>query len=387
MICHVFKRKRRANGELTESREWFGALRMEWEPVTRRWCLGTPDRREAERVLQAERVRAEKRHNGCLPPDEQIDAQGRSLNELLEAFLIDRREHGRTSATLAKYRNLLVMFRRCRWSKLSDVTPRSFLDWRKDSSLAKRNLNDLLRNTRTFFHWLRRQRMVTHDPLEFVELVAVACDARHRRAGTPGEVQRLLAVAPPERFVVYLTAVCTGLRRCELKGVTVEDFVFDTPAPFLRVRASIAKSGKEATIPLRPEVVDAVRSIVPEGAKPNARVFSSVPRVRTLKKDLVQAGIPFETSEGRFDLHSLRVTFITNLSVAGVAPRVAMELARHSDIRLTMKVYTDPARLPLAAAVASLPAFGPNLGTQTGTQTSTQIGVAVGLSESRAVAE
>ena len=43
---------------------------------------------------------------------------------------------------------------------------------------------------------------------------------------------------------------------------------------------------------------------------------------------------------------------------AGVSPREAMELARHSDMRLTMKTYTDAAQLPLAATVRGLPSFG-----------------------------
>ncbi len=46
-------------------------------------------------------------------------------------------------------------------------------------------------------------------------------------------------------------------------------------------------------------------------------------------------------SQNRYaDFHSNRHTFITNLSLAGVSPRDAQELARHSDIRLTMGVYT-----------------------------------------------
>jgi len=46
-------------------------------------------------------------------------------------------------------------------------------------------------------------------------------------------------------------------------------------------------------------------------------------------------------SEGRYAVfHSNRHTFITNLSLAGVAPRDAQELARHSDVRLTMNVHS-----------------------------------------------
>ncbi len=39
------------------------------------------------------------------------------------------------------------------------------------------------------------------------------------------------------------------------------------------------------------------------------------------------------------------MTYITRLQRAGVSPRETMELARHSDMRLTMKTYTDAAAL------------------------------------------
>jgi integrase len=56
----------------------------------------------------------------------------------------------------------------------------------------------------------------------------------------------------------------------------------------------------------------------------------------------MKAGIPFLDERGcRIDYHALRTTFITRLSTMKVHPRVAMELARHSDMRLTMKAYTD----------------------------------------------
>jgi hypothetical protein len=77
---------------------------------------------------------------------------------------------------------------------------------------------------------------------------------------------------------------------------------------------------------------------------------------KLLRKDLQAAEIPYKDSLGRqVDFHSLRHTFGTNLSLAGVKPRVAMELMRHSDLRLTMKTYTDATRLPTADAIDSLP--------------------------------
>ena len=59
------------------------------------------------------------------------------------------------------------------------------------------------------------------------------------------------------------------------------------------------------------------------------------------------------------DFHALRMTFITNLSLAGVSPQAAQRLARHSDINLTMNTYTQIGVDSQASAVESLPALPP----------------------------
>ncbi|MEA1950127.1 MAG: tyrosine-type recombinase/integrase [Planctomycetota bacterium] len=52
----------------------------------------------------------------------------------------------------------------------------------------------------------------------------------------------------------------------------------------------------------------------------------------------------------------MRHTFVTNLCKADVSPKTAQTLARHSDIRLTMDVYTHVDRAEQIAAIRSLPA-------------------------------
>jgi integrase len=65
----------------------------------------------------------------------------------------------------------------------------------------------------------------------------------------------------------------------------------------------------------------------------------------------------YENHDGRFaDFHSNRYLFITSLAKAGISPRMAQTLARHSDIRLTLGVYTHVEMHEQSAAVASLPA-------------------------------
>jgi len=55
------------------------------------------------------------------------------------------------------------------------------------------------------------------------------------------------------------------------------------------------------------------------------------------------------------DFHSLRHWFITGLARAGVWPKMAQTLARHSDIRLTLDVYTHVELPDRSAAIETLP--------------------------------
>ena len=56
------------------------------------------------------------------------------------------------------------------------------------------------------------------------------------------------------------------------------------------------------------------------------------------------------------DFHSLRHWFITGLARAGASPKMAQTLARHSDIRLTLGVYTHVELHDQTAAIHALPA-------------------------------
>ena len=80
-----------------------------------------------------------------------------------------------------------------------------------------------------------------------------------------------------------------------------------------------------------------------------------VPRCVTLQKDLKAAGIPYIDESGRYaDFHALRYTFNTWLQTNGLLPRMAQELMRHSDRRLTDQVYLDTSLLPLQETMRSI---------------------------------
>src|SRR5262249_47201758 len=90
--------------------------------------------------------------------------------------------------------------------------------------------------------------------------------------------------------------------------------------------------------------------------------------VKILDRDLVAAGIARRVKvDGKWvidkrddrgrslDVHALRHTFGTLLSKSEIAPRTAQAAMRHSNIKLTMNVYTDPALLDVRGALDALP--------------------------------
>jgi integrase len=82
--------------------------------------------------------------------------------------------------------------------------------------------------------------------------------------------------------------------------------------------------------------------------------------------------LKYENSFGQFaDFHSNRHTFITNLERAGISPKMAQVLARHSDIRLTMNVYTHVELHDQTAAIGALPAPPGKVGSITQREDST----------------
>jgi len=74
-----------------------------------------------------------------------------------------------------------------------------------------------------------------------------------------------------------------------------------------------------------------------------------------VRKDLERVGIPYENGDGIADFHaSGRHTYITELLRNGASLPEAKELARHSDIKTTMK-YTHIGINDQARAIAALP--------------------------------
>ncbi len=334
-------------------------IRLDGWQKARTFPLHVTDRRVASQKLAELLREIEQEQHGIIAPKLLRDAAQTPIADHLRAFLADLKALRRAPNTLARYESVIpTLCERCGWVMVRDVTESSFVAWRAKSSLHPKTLNTGLGAMGSLLNWMERQKLILANPLKHVQKVANHAAGSYRRALSLEQVKNLLAVAPPHRAIVYQTVLYTGVRRAELNGLKREDFDLEGNPPRLRVPSSISKNRKPSEHYLRPELVESLKGFISADAQPSALVFRGrVPRVATFKKDLTAAGIPFEDGGRRVDFHSLRNTFITLLSVAGVSPRTAMALARHSDIKLTMNLYTDPQRLGLQEGMTLFPSF------------------------------
>ena len=151
----------------------------------------------------------------------------------------------------------------------------------------------------------------------------------------------------------------TGLRKGEIASLTPLSFDLEATQPTVTVEARDSKHRKKDTLPLHSELVGIVGKWV-QGMAPDEPLFPKLKQRKAyfmIQRDLEEAGIPYETEEGVADFHAAgRHTHITQLLMSGVKLVEAKELARHSDVRMTMK-YTHVRLEDQAKAVNLLPSL------------------------------
>jgi integrase len=159
-------------------------------------------------------------------------------------------------------------------------------------------------------------------------------------------------------------ALGTGFRAKELRRLTVEDFDFNAAQPTITVRACYSKRRRKDIQPIKRSLAELLKDYLAD--KPADAPGLAMPEgtnvARMLKADLRVAGIDSTDSDGRtnLDVHALRHSYISLLALAGVAPKALMDLARHSDISLTMRYYSHTAVADRARSLEALPDLEPD---------------------------
>jgi len=293
--------------------------------------------------------------------------------------------------------------------------------------LGANTFNGYVTALKGFGKWMIREGRASENPMEGLRKLNAKTDKRHeRRPFLVEEILWLLAttrngpvrggMTGVERAMLYRLAVETGFRANELRSLTRGSLALDGEHPSVAVAAGYSKRRRDDVLPLRADTAEELVEFL--GAKlPLAKVFN-MPRAydvaeKILRPDLAhgrQAWLDdaktaeererregtsflcYVDAAGRFaDFHALRHTTGSWLAAAGVHPKTAQAVMRHSDINLTMNLYTHTLAGQESAAVAALPSLDVTPARQqakaTGTDDVAMMNVTTGVSPAQTPAD
>ena len=314
------------------------------------------------------------RATGLVDPamDELAKARNRPLNEILDQFEKSLVDCTSKHLRLTMYRVKRVL-NGCQFKTIGDVDGARIQEYlqqqRSQKRFGHRTYNHYLQGVGSFLNWCVSAKLLSSNPLSEAERLNIEVDVRHqRRALTPQEVRKLIETAaasnrsfqkqsPETRVRIYSVAYMTGLRKQELASLTPASFKLDDAPPTVTVQATRSKHRKKDVLPLHPQLVELLR-IWLKDMPVDQPLFPGLARKKLsnmVRLDLALAGIPYKTIDGIADFHAAgRHTYITQLIRSGAPLPTAMELARHSDVKMTMR-YTHIGIDDQADALKKLP--------------------------------
>jgi len=381
------------------SAKWWGQY-IDASGRLRRKPLAT-DKTAAMAMLNALVKTVEREKAGLITP---VDRQSqRPLQDHLKDFKKYKTNRGISKRQIDEaLRQLTRIVAECKWTRLNDISASQLLEFLgklKQDGRGVQTCNHYLQAAKQFTRWLVRDQRFAVDPLTHLSKQNTAVDRRHdRRPLSMDEFQRVLAaaqngkqvegIAEPDRRLLYMLAGWTGFRRGELGSLTKSSFQFTAEPPTVTVAANYSKRRRQDSQILHPDLVRELELWLETKPKlePKDLLFpisDSVPggtqrkTSKMIRRDLAQARKTWlkeaaddaehklreksdfllsKNHDGLFaDFHAIRHFFITNLERAGISPKMAQTLARHSDIRLTLGVYTHVGVKECYLAIGNLP--------------------------------
>ena len=379
--------------------------RTEGGPLIARWTdhrgmkaersTRTTDRRSADQLLRHWMAETAKRASGMIDPEvEAVTKRAREpIDQTLDAWEASLSARNITPKRIKDLRHRAqAIVIHCKYTSLASIRAESVNAWvaeRRDANDASRTINGYLQALGQMVKWAIADGRLASSPLAGVGLVRVIGQTFQRRPLDPVEIGTLLhttevgpvrrGVGGPDRAMLYRLALGTGFRVSELASLTPACFDLNADPPAVTVRAAYSKRRRDDRQPVRPDLAEALAVWLKSRPAGNP-VFDLGDRSRLagdLRADLrlsrarwiTAASGPAERRERartdflrqvdrdgrRVDFHALRASYITMLVKSGASVKEAQELARHSDPKLTLGVYTRLGVHDLSGALDRMP--------------------------------
>jgi integrase len=294
-----------------------------------------------------------------------------TVAEAAQAWIDFVRLEDRERSTVAYYQSHVDLHINPRLGKekLSKLTAPRIQAFRDDllASLSRAQARKVLVSLKSLLGDARRRGTVAQNVAEGVSVKAGTRGKKKLRAGvdipTPDEIRAILHAAAGRARPILVTAVFTGMRSSELRGLRWEDVDLGQGEVHVRQRADrFGQIGKlktesgERTIPIGPNVVNTLREwklVCPRGdldlVFPNGKgkLWDHVHIVEGfLQPTLVKAGVVDAAGNAKYPgLHTLRhfyASYCINRRKDGgleLPIKTVQERMGHASITITSDVY------------------------------------------------
>jgi integrase len=343
----LLKIKRR-NGEQVWAFRWYentGAAR-----TYKKRIIGTvahlPHRRDAERAVSSLRINI---NAGIHAPQTVADL----VAHYLKTELVPERKAASSIYVNAMFLRLYVIpkWGDVRLEAVRTVEVESWLSSLPHAPGTRAKIRNLM--SALFSHAIRHEWTLTNP------ITQVRCSAKRLRVPdvlTPAEFQGLFSRLEQRDRAMVLLAGSTGLRRSELVALTWGDIAFDRSEITVRrsrVRQWFGEPKTEASrkpVPLYAPVAEELlrwRAVSPYSAEtdflfPSIRKNGKQPLTPDmLLKRVIRPAAEAAGIKKRVGWHTFRHSLATNLRALGVDVKVAQELLRHANSRITLDIYTQ----------------------------------------------
>ncbi|MBM4068057.1 MAG: hypothetical protein FJ271_03815 [Planctomycetes bacterium] len=347
----IAKRQIVRQGKPTLSRKYYLQIRIRGKP--QRFAL--TEELASSKAMANEIIRNRQRIALALPmAEKKTPAWEHAL-----AFLADLEANGRSFHHLRRHRHILrkIIGEGVMLHEITIASVDAFLHAMAKQGKSPRTRNMYRQAIVGLFNWLVRKQRITTNPLLAVSK-AEKRSVRLRRALLPTELSFLLTATEKhnaERALLYRLAIYSGLRKSELQRLKVHSLTL-SPSPLLTLPEGATKNRKACVLPLPMHLAEQLAKHCEGKSQSDALIYCSSDIHLRFYEDCQRAGIAKHDAQGRIaDFHSLRKCTGTLLALAGVHPRIAQHILRHSTMELTMSVYTDANLLPMSEGINALP--------------------------------
>jgi len=294
----------------------------------------------------------------------------------IEAWLLHwlklKMEAEKSKATLVRYTGVVNDFlefltKERRQAPLGSLNSEDILAFQQRNESAGRSVVTTNLATKTLSMAFKRAQELGHlniNPAKGFE--KKKNDRTSKDVFTPDQIQGLLMAAMGEWKGAILFAYYTGLRLRDITHLQWKGI--DVKTDWLK--AHTMKTDAEVEIPIHPALKKYIRTL--KGRDPKGYLFPELQRQSTggrsglsstFARIMKMAGIsgthvPAAGKEGRsrstLTFHSLRHSFVSAMSSAGVSSETRQKLTGHLDAKTHSK-YTHPQKMELIRAVSLVP--------------------------------